>query len=85
MASLEKVKDAHGWVAVREAFEASPTKSKVNPSRWLFNLEYEVLEEGFSVSDSHIEGGMMEGVTPQIRDVTDQRQIYTYVSEALTY
>ena len=25
------------------------------------------------------------GVTPQIRDVTGQRQTYTYASEALTY
>ena len=26
-----------------------------------------------------------QDVTPQIRDVTGQRQIYTYASEALTY
>ena len=26
-----------------------------------------------------------EAVTPQIRDVTGQRQTYTYASEALTY
>ena len=61
MASFEKVKDAHGWLADHEAFEPGLTKSNVALLRSLFNLEYEVLEKGFLVSDSHIEGGVMEG------------------------
>ena len=55
------MRDAHGWLADREAFEPSLTKSKFDPSRLLFNLEYEVSEEGFLVSDSHTEGGVTKG------------------------
>ena len=61
MASFEKVGDAHGWLTDREAFEPSPTKSKVDPLGRLFNLEYEVPKEGFLVNDSHIKGGVTEG------------------------
>ena len=60
MASFKKVKDAHRWLANHEAFEPGRTKSKVDPSERLFNLEYEVLEKGFLVSDSHTKGGMMD-------------------------
>ena len=42
-----------------------------------------VVEGGFSVRGKEEERG--KGVTPQIRDVTGQRQTYTYAFEALTY
>ena len=51
MANFEKVKDVHGWLANHEVFETMATKLKVDPSRRLFGLEYEVYEEGFLVSE----------------------------------
>ena len=50
MVSFEKVKEVHGWLVDREAFEPKATKSKVDISRQLFGLEYKVLKEGFLVS-----------------------------------
>ena len=61
MASFEKVKDVHGWLADREAFDPRVTRSKVNPLRQIFGLKYEVPEERFLVSDSKIVGGVKEG------------------------
>ena len=61
MASFEKVKDVHGWLVDREAFEPRATRSKVDPSRRLFGLEYKVSEKGFLVSDSRIVVHVEEG------------------------
>ena len=61
MVSFEKVKEVHGWLVDREAFEPKATKSKVNISRQLFGLEYKVPEEGFLVSESRIVGDVEEG------------------------
>ena len=58
MASFEKVKDVHGWLA---AFEPKATKSKVDFLGRLFSFEYKVPEEGFLVSDSRTVGGVEKG------------------------
>ena len=61
MASFENVKDVHGWLTDRKVFEPKVTKPKVNPSRRLFGLEYEVSKEGFLVSESRTVGGVKKG------------------------
>ena len=61
MTSFEKVKDVHGWLVNREAFEPRATRSKVDLSERLFDLEYEVPEEGFLVSESRTVDGVDEG------------------------
>ena len=61
MTSFEKVKDVYKWLADHEMFEPRANRSKVDPSRQFFGLEYEVSEEGFLVSDSRIVGGVEEG------------------------
>ena len=55
------MKDIHGWLADREVFEPKATKLKVDTSRWLFDLKYEVLEGEFLVSDNRTVGGVEEG------------------------
>ena len=61
MASFEKVRDVHGWLADCEAFEFRATTLKVGLLRWLFNLKYEVPKEGFQVSENKTVDGMEEG------------------------
>ena len=61
MASFRKMRDVNGWLADREEFEPKAMELKVGPLGRLFNLEYEVPEEGFLVSESHTEGGVEEG------------------------
>ena len=61
MVSSDKVKDVHGWLANREAFEIRAIRLKVSPSGRLFGLEYEIPEEGLLVSDSRIVDGVDEG------------------------
>ena len=61
IASFRRVRDVNGWLADREEFEAEAIKSKVDPPKQLFDLEYEVLEEGFLLSKSHTEGGVEDG------------------------
>ena len=60
MASFEKVRDVHSWLADREMFEPKATRSKVGLSGWLFDLEYEVLEEGYLVSENKTVDGVKE-------------------------
>ena len=61
MASFEKVGDVYGWLANREAFEPRATRSKVGPSRQLFDLEYKVPKEEFLVSENRTVDGVEEG------------------------
>ena len=61
MVSFEKVKDVHRWLADCKAFEPKATKSKVGPSGRLFDLEYEVLDNGFLVSESMTMDGVEQG------------------------
>ena len=61
MVSFDKMKDVHGWLANREAFEIRAIRLKVSPSGRLFGLEYEIPEEGLLVSDSRIVDGVDEG------------------------
>ena len=61
IASFEKVRDVHGWLVDREAFEPKATRSKVDLSRWLFGLKYEVLEKGFLVNKKRIVDGVEKG------------------------
>ena len=61
MASFEKVKDVHGWLANHETFKPRATRSKVDPLWKLFGLEYKVPEKGFLVSDSRIVVHVEEG------------------------
>ena len=52
MASFEMVKNIHGWLTDRKAFEPRATRSKVDPLRQIFGLEYEIPKEGFLVTNS---------------------------------
>ena len=55
------MKDGNGWLVDYEEFEPRATKSKVDPSRWLFDLEYDVPLEGVQVSQSRTVNGVDEG------------------------
>ena len=60
MASFKRMKDVNGWLADHEEFEPNAMKSKIDPSRRHFDLEYDVLLKGFQVSESHTICGVEE-------------------------
>ena len=56
----------------------------VHPRAWEWEAGTETREEE-GLEQGRVCYCARDGVTPQIRDVTGQRQTYTYASEALIY